>query len=104
MTTYSVPGKHATFLLAGCDRKTSGWASAVTGSVALLVTATSGLLYFDNASGPLGHYPHLLGTITGLCCGFLSGATVSTFTWWVARRSRVPVSYTHLTLPTNREV
>jgi len=70
MTTHSVPGKHATFLRAGCDRKTSAWASAVTGSVALWVTAASGLLYFDN-------------------CGFLAGATVFTFTWWVARRSRV---------------
>ena len=89
MTTHSAPERHATFLRAGCDRKTSGWASAVTGSVALLVTAASGLLYFDNASGPLGDYPHLLGKIAGLCCGLLSGATVSTFTWWVARRSRV---------------
>ena len=37
----------------------------------------------------LGDDPHLLGEIAGLCCGFLAGATVSTFTWWVARRSRV---------------
>jgi hypothetical protein len=89
MTTHSVPERHATFLRAGCDRKTSGWASAVTGSVALLVTAASGLLYFDNLYGPLGDYPHLLGTLAGICCGFLAGATVFTFTWWVARRSRV---------------
>ena len=63
MMTHSVPGKHPTFLRAGCDGKTSAWASAVTGSVALLVTAASSLLYFDNLYGPLGCYPHLLSTI-----------------------------------------
>ena len=53
------------------------------------VAAASGLLYFDNYYGPLRNYPHLLGTIAGLCCGLLSGAAVFAFTWWIARRSRV---------------
>lgn len=74
---------------AGCDRNTSAWASGVTGFVALLVAAASGLLYFDNLYGPLGEYPPLLGALAGLGCGSLAGATVFTFTWWVALRSRV---------------
>ena len=74
---------------AGCDGKTSAWDSAVTGSVALLVTAASGLLYFDDVYGLFGYYSHLLSTIAGPCCGFLVGATVFTETWWVAHRSRV---------------
>ena len=72
-----------------CDRWTFHWASVATGLVALWVAAASGLLYFDNADGPLGEYPRLVGALAGLGCGSLAGATVLTLTWWVARRSRV---------------
>jgi len=89
MTTHSVPGKHATFLRAGCDRRTAVCASAVTGSVALWVATASGRLYFDNFYGPLRDSPHLLRVIAGLGCGLLAGAAVFTFTWWIARRSRL---------------
>ena len=89
MTTHSAPGRHATFLRAGCDRKTSGWASVVTGFVALWVAAATGLLYFDNMASPLHEYPRLVGKLAGLGCGSLAGASVFTLTWWVARRSRV---------------
>lgn len=69
MTTHSLPVRHATFLRAGCDRRTSHWASVVTGFVALWVTAASGLLYFANADGPLGEYPRLVGALAGLGAG-----------------------------------
>jgi hypothetical protein len=79
---------HRRIVQVGCDREISAWASVVTGFVALLVAAASGLLYFDNLYGPLGEYPRF-GALAGLGCGSLAGATVFTFTWWVARRSRV---------------
>ena len=74
---------------AGCDREPSGWASVVTGFVALWVAAATGLLYFDNMASPLHEYPRLVGKLAGLGCGSLAGASVFTLTWWVARRSRV---------------
>ncbi len=82
-------GRRTTLLRAGCDRTTSALAGAVTGSVALWVTAASGLLYFDNFYGPFSDYPQRLGRIAGLGSGLLSGVMVFVLTWWVARRSRV---------------
>ncbi len=82
-------GRPPTFLRAGCDRKTSALAGAVTGSVVLWVAAASGLLYFDNFYGPLRDSQQHLGRIAGFGSGLLAGVIVFVLTWWIARRSRV---------------
>jgi hypothetical protein len=61
----------------------------VAGSVALGVTASAGLLYFNNLYGPLGERPSYTGRLAGLGCGVVAGAAVFAVTRWVARRSRV---------------
>ena len=69
----------------------------------LLAVLLTGGLYVLASLGKAGSLPANIGPFLGVVCGLLLLAHLG-MRRWAPHADPIPVSYTHLTLPTNREV